>query len=399
MTKKTKNTTNKWSTKFFQAHIGVWNYWSLSNERFNYCSTLGYDILGLTELHNNQAKELFKGRRWVCSAPAELDEKGKSTDPAAGVAVMLSPRMASKVIGEGHVGTRIAWVRIAGPVCNIFYVVVYIPHKGRTQKPTAKDTIKQLRELLQTVRKSDCIIVAGDLNCQLQRNVENCTGKWCMTTRPNKNGHGNKILDLMRDHDLFAVGTLFKPKKKLWQGKQRVCNTTYMPKDETRRPTKLDYLCVSNRYKGMVIDAKVRWGPAIHRFGQQFDHGFLSAKWRWKTKKTKKPKRPHYAAMSSQSWTAFDEALRMKLQKEHEPRAAESKHAVESGEQGTAQNQEVTVQDLGTEFESLSKSVYETIKEVVPEKKWLKKNGRMVLNDTKKLFEQRAKDFSKRAPT
>ena len=112
----------KWSTKFYQTLIGVWNCWSISNERFNYCDDLKYDILGLTELHNNQAIEQYQGRRWACSAHAETDEQGKSSDPAAGVTIMLSPRMAEKVIGEGHVGTRIAWVRIAGTVCNIFYV-------------------------------------------------------------------------------------------------------------------------------------------------------------------------------------------------------------------------------------------------------------------------------------
>ena len=109
MKKKRKN-KRTWSKEFFQALIGVWNCWALSNERYRYCESLKYDILGLTELHNSQAKELYKGRRWICSAHAELKENGKSSDPAAGVAIMLSPRMAGKVIGEGHVGTRIAWV-------------------------------------------------------------------------------------------------------------------------------------------------------------------------------------------------------------------------------------------------------------------------------------------------
>ena len=124
-----------------------------------------------------QAKEQYQGRCWVHSAQAEVDEQGKSTDPAAGVAIMMSPRMADKVLDEGHVGTRIVWVRLKGPICNIFYVVCYIPHKGRSQKPLASDTIAQLEELLKTVRKSDCIILSGDFNCQLQRNVEGCTGK------------------------------------------------------------------------------------------------------------------------------------------------------------------------------------------------------------------------------
>ena len=69
-----------------------------------------------------------------------------------------------------------------------------------------------------------------------------------MTTKINKNGHTERILNLMRTYDLFVEDTFFKPKKKLSQGKHRRCNNvTYLQKDETKRPTKLDYLCISNR--------------------------------------------------------------------------------------------------------------------------------------------------------
>ena len=54
----------------------------------------------------------------------------ENTDPAAGVSIMLSARMTDKVIDQGHVGSRIEWVRIAVPVCNIFFITVYVPHKG-----------------------------------------------------------------------------------------------------------------------------------------------------------------------------------------------------------------------------------------------------------------------------
>ena len=57
---------------------------------------------------------------------------------------MLSTRMTNKVIGQGHVGTRIVWVRIKGPVFNLMYIVTYVPHKGRTEAPQAEDTIQQL---------------------------------------------------------------------------------------------------------------------------------------------------------------------------------------------------------------------------------------------------------------
>ena len=50
----------------------------------------------------------------MCSAAAPIDEQGNCSDPAAGVAILLSERIADKVLDEGHVGTRIAWVRLAG---------------------------------------------------------------------------------------------------------------------------------------------------------------------------------------------------------------------------------------------------------------------------------------------
>ena len=216
-----------------------------------------------------------------------------------------------------------------------------------------------------------------------------------MTERPNKNGHGDEVLSSMHDHDLCAVDTLFKPPKKRWQGRHRRYNATYIPKGKQKRPTKLDYLCVSNRWKSMILDCKVRWGPAIHRFDQQFDHGFLIAKWRWRTKRVKKKRRPDFAVMTDQSWPRFDEELRIKLQQRHEPRVRSAKHEVvnETGE--TAEGGE----ELANVYAHLTKCVHETIKEIVPEKKWLKKNGRVVSEDTKLLFERRAKEFKRKKPT
>ena len=110
---------------------------------------------------------------------------------------------------------------------------------------------------------------------------------------------------------------LFKPKRKMWDGKMRRCNATYRAKEKGKRPTNLDYLCVSNRWKSMVMNTETRWRPSIHRFGQPFDHGLLHATWRWRTKKKKKSIARDYAAMS-QSWTEFDTRLRLKLQQTEE---------------------------------------------------------------------------------
>ena len=115
------------------------------------------------------------------------------------------------------------------------------------------------------------MIIDGDLNCHLQRNIciQGYTGKWCMTQHANK-GHGGKILDMMRSHDLCVIDTYFNPKRKKWNDRHRYCNATYIPKDTTHRPTKLDYLLISNRWKSMVMNVETWWGSCIHRFVHQF---------------------------------------------------------------------------------------------------------------------------------
>ena len=96
--------------------------------------------------------------------------------------IRMSKRMSRHIERSGHVGTRIAWVRLSGPVCPIFFIVVYVPHKYRAT-PQASDTLAELHELIKTVPKNDCLIVCGDFNCQLRRNVPGCTGQWSMTKK------------------------------------------------------------------------------------------------------------------------------------------------------------------------------------------------------------------------
>ena len=297
---------------------------------------------------------------------------------------MLSQRMAAKILDSGHIGTRIAWVRLKGPVCNIFFIVSYIPHKGRTVTPQAGDTIEQLAKLLQTVRKSECVILTGDFNCQLQRNVQGCTGKWCMTQHENK-GHGNKVLDLMRTYDICAIDTYFKPKRKKWQDRYRHCNATYMQKDGRRRPTKLDYLCVSNRWKSMIINTETKWGPSIHRFGHQFDHALVSATWRWRTKKTEQIGRPDFRAMDDQRWAEFDSDLRIRI--------AESRQTRYDKPQSTGNMVKSSIEE---EYEQLTQMVRKSIDKVVPSKKRIKRMAESYLKK-QKLCSKRERDSIKKA--
>ena len=55
----------------------IWNPWGMCNERLNYCKALNYDILGLPELHNAHNKERWKGKHWITSEDARINEQGK----------------------------------------------------------------------------------------------------------------------------------------------------------------------------------------------------------------------------------------------------------------------------------------------------------------------------------
>ena len=277
-----------------------------------------FDILGLTELHNVQNKKAWRGKYWITSADADIEEDGTCTDPASGVGILLGPLFTEKILAKGSIGSRIVWVRLEGPVCPLFVVCVYIPHKYKHTSPNSEDVIVQLENLLANCRKlkpNDCIIVMGDFNCELQRNVQGCTGKWLMNRNPDK-GHGTRVLSFMRTHDLFAADNMFKPKRRFMFGEEtrkRVCNATYLQKDVQLRPKKLDYFLVSNRWKSCIRNSTTNWAPSFHRFGKAFDHSLLRVSWKWRVKKATLAVKRDFKTMTKESWGNLNKEISKQL--------------------------------------------------------------------------------------
>ena len=114
-----------WSRDWKNLKFSCWNPKSYSLKCHNFCKELNYDVKGLTELHNLQNDKRFASDLFITSANAKIDDNGKTIDPAAGVAILLSARMRGKIHRSGFIGTRIAWVRLQGPICPIFFVVLF----------------------------------------------------------------------------------------------------------------------------------------------------------------------------------------------------------------------------------------------------------------------------------
>ena len=338
-----------WSSKHRNLRLATWNTRSLTFERFKYCEQMGYDVIALTELWRKQSKFQKSDKSFITSKPIILTtgpNKGKMRFPedrAAGVGILLSKTAQQKVKAFGSQGERVCWVRMSGPVCNLFIIAVYLPHRARTM-PSQDDTLQDLRQVLAKVPAGDCICLMGDFNEQLEGNVPSRTGKW---TAGEKSANANKIMDLMRMHSLSAMNTMFRPPKGassntflqtkqkssnasaandygelvgaevrasyqgIWvQGRvaatytqngkqkwlirytdgyvQRVDRTRLkrllVVKETIKVGRQLDYVLVSTRWKSSVTSCRPKWGPAMHRdlHGHKNDHALVECVWRWR---------------------------------------------------------------------------------------------------------------------
>ena len=430
-----------WSKLYANLKIATWNTRSMTYERFNYCKSLAYDVLAVTELWRVQENFQDNSKAFVVGE-AKLGEDGEKRfekDRAAGVGILLSKRAQKKVLSFGSTGERVCYVRLEGPVCNLFIVATYLPHRGRAA-PDQDDTIQDLQEALQKAATSDCIIILGDFNEQLPANVENRTGKW-VGGEPSKNA--KKILDLMHLYDLFAVNTIFEPKRgetvhtylcpkpkdssqaqgdfgfhvgeqvtcrhkgKLIKGEVTAVNLgsgqdadvwTVVFEDgytlkcgkrrlkhllrnttQTQGKKQIDHILVSNRWRSSVTGCKTRWGPSVHRSvtGKRSDHALLECTWKWRLKIVKSEPVPDYSVL--QNGQGEDPTKPNKYAKKFGQAVQEKLQELEYNEGDGAE----------AIYDKLCSAITYAAESVLPKRRSKRGIKRKVSNGTKKLYDER----------
>ena len=110
-------------------------------------------------------KQLIVGKTKLNKKVSRKGKKRYPDDKAAGVSILLSDRMVAKVMSFGSKGERVCWVRLYDPVCNLFIIVVYLPHRGR-MCPSQDDTLVDVQTVLAKVSDRDCVYMLGDFNNQ-----------------------------------------------------------------------------------------------------------------------------------------------------------------------------------------------------------------------------------------
>ena len=151
-------------------------------------------------------------------------------------------------------------------------MVTYLPHKARKRALFQHKVIVELDAFLAEPRwDSVCKVVLGDLNAKLKRGVEGLSEQYSM--RYKSDSGGELVMQMMRDPHLFAASTDFRP-----GNTPSLKSATYISFKVIAKPTQIDHILISTRWRSAVQSCAIRWGfgSAIHRFGFPFDHGLVT---------------------------------------------------------------------------------------------------------------------------
>eukprot|EP01052_Picozoa_sp_SAG31_P000305 SAG31_NODE_9_length_42330_cov_441.979162_20_plen_490_part_00 len=306
--------------------LAFWNCNRLSVELMDYLvgsqdgavKGLGYDLLGLAELHGDEQliKDLWGSDRMIVGDPPPED----GSDPASGVAIILSPRLRRALRDSGCHGSRIVWAKFAADPVSVYVVVGYVPHIGRSQRPFAADFWRDLRAFWNTLPARAAKILMLDANGRMARAAaggaggdvggvgSGVTGRWSLY-KESDNELGAMLRQFCEDEELVAVSTKFKPKQKYGGA------GTFQPygRQSLKARAQIDYMVCSKSFESSCLNVKARWGPSERRWklasGQKKDHAMLVMHWRMRMQCPKREQQPDTSVLKTEDGASSAMAL------------------------------------------------------------------------------------------
>ena len=167
---------------------------------------------------------------------------------------MLSNRVRKFVTHWDFIGSRIVYCRLKGHTCNYFVIGIYIPQSKRIN-PDQSNTYDELATLLNKVSNRDCIILLGDFNSRLARDIDNHTGHWSIHNR-NDDG-GDRLLEIMQAFAQMCQ-YLFSTSSQTQQRNISECAATTSSKPDQSHNCKLTLVNICERmqiYVGPVNES------------------------------------------------------------------------------------------------------------------------------------------------
>ena len=147
----------------------------------------------------------------------------------------------------------------------MFVVSAYAPTDCSSDEE--KDNFyRNISTLLRSVKSSDIVILAGDLNAQVGRldtSELHLGGKFGVDAPRSDNGE--RLLQLCADHRLFLANTNFQHK--------RLHRLTWRPPATSQQWKQLDHIAISYRWRASIQDCRSFWSTPLDS-----DHALVRAR-------------------------------------------------------------------------------------------------------------------------
>lgn len=233
------------------------------------------ELLGLSEIRwkGSGERRLSTGETLLYSGKPENDAH------SGGVGFLLSKNAKLCLTAWNPISDRIISLRLATKARNITFVQIYAPTE---QAPDdVKDAFyEQLDHTMNNVRKSDMVVLMGDMNAQ----VGSSNGNWeaVMGTHGigTMNDNGERFAEICGNHGLVIGGTLFRHLD--------IHKVTWVSPNG-RTQNQIDHIAISGKWRSCLLDVRNRRGADVYS-----DHHLLTGLMRIKfsTHRRREPTAP-----------------------------------------------------------------------------------------------------------
>jgi hypothetical protein len=196
-----------------------------------------------------------------------------------GVGFAISSLWASLIDDWQPISDRIALIRLNTSPLPTVAVCAYAPTNDADDRQK-DDFYELLNRTILGFRKDTFLLLLGDFNATLGKPIpeEVLIGPHSLGER---NDNGDRFYAFLEHHNLVAVNTFFRHKR-------RHLVTWLSPDGRTRK--QLDFICIKRRFKGSALSCRSYWGSSLLS-----DHALLVARLRLRLKKSRPTQTPKVA--------------------------------------------------------------------------------------------------------
>uniref|UniRef100_A0A8D8XDM6 Craniofacial development protein 2 n=2 Tax=Cacopsylla melanoneura TaxID=428564 RepID=A0A8D8XDM6_9HEMI len=230
--------------------IGTWNVQSLNvtgklENVLNEMKNLSLDIFGISETFWEDSNDF--NTNLPCGMKFRIIYSG-GLKKRKGVAIILRQNVANLVKSVYMISERIIAIKLDTKPINTFIVQCYAPTLDSNQEVKTK-FYDDLRLTLNHKLFQEVVILLGDFNAKVgDKRIDNIVGPYGLG---DMNDSGEDLINLCTEKELFITNTWFEQKIS-------ARHTWTSPDGYTKN--QIDFICVSNRFRNAVTNAKTRPG-------------------------------------------------------------------------------------------------------------------------------------------